>query len=102
MLIRCANLRFNCNAGPLAAALILAGVGILTVSPAFGQTATTGNIVGYVRDASGAVVPASTVTARMSEQQFVRTAESNTEGFYSLQAMPPGTYDITVESKGFQ
>jgi hypothetical protein len=72
------------------------------VSIVYGQTATTGNIIGYVRDASGAVVPSSTVTARMSEQQFVRTTVSNEEGFYNLQAMPPGTYDITVESKGFQ
>src|SRR4051812_43898589 len=90
------------NGGAIIAALIAASFGALAISPACGQTATTGNIIGYVRDASGAVVASSTVTARMAEQQFVRSAVSNNEGFYSLQAMPPGTYDITVESKGFQ
>ena len=49
--------------------------------PAFAQTATA-NINGYVRDASGAVVPNATVTAQMTEQQIVRTAESNSDGFY--------------------
>ena len=94
--------RLNRNVSAVSGALILAGLGMLGISPMFGQTATTGNIAGYVRDASGAAVPSSSVTARMAEQQFVRTAASNNEGFYSFQAMPPGNYSITAESKGFQ
>ena len=75
---------------------------LFTSSLALAQTATTGNISGYVRDSSGAAIPASTVTAKMTEQQFVRTAATDSSGFYSLQAMPPGTYSMTFENKGFQ
>src|SRR4051812_40043202 len=69
--------------------------------PAFAQTATA-NINGYVRDASGAVVPNATVTAQMTEQQLVRTAESNSDGFYQILALPSGTYSVTFQAPGFQ
>ena len=62
----------------------------------------TGNISGYVRDPSGAAIPNATVTATMVEQQTVRTAQTDAEGSYSFQAMPPGHYDIAFESQGFQ
>jgi hypothetical protein len=71
------------------------------VSPIQAQTATA-NINGYVRDGTGAIVPNASVTAKMTEQQFVRTAQTNSEGSYQLLALPPGTYDVTVEAKGFQ
>ena len=37
--------------------------------------------------------PNATVTAKMTEQQLVRTAETNSEGFYQLLALPSGTYE---------
>src|SRR5215216_2708402 len=85
------------------AAVVLAGGCwfVTAVAPIRAQTATA-NINGYVRDTTGAIVPNAAVTAKMTEQQFVRTAETNSEGFYQLLALPPGTYDVTVESKGFQ
>jgi len=72
-----------------------------SVLPAAGQSAS-GNIVGYVRDASGAAIPNVTVTAKMIEQQAVRSAETNAEGFYNLLAMPPGNYEMSFEAKGFE
>ena len=92
----------NRNIMSITRALILAVIATFLISPAYGQTATTGNILGYVRDASGAAVPSSTVRAQMAEQQFVRSVTTNSEGFYSLQAMPPGTYSLSFESPGFQ
>jgi hypothetical protein len=38
----------------------------------------------------------------MVEQQFTRSALTNSEGFYSLLALPPGNYEITFERNGFQ
>src|SRR5690348_1084188 len=73
----------------------------LATLPAFAQTAT-GNIVGYVKDTSGAAVPNVTVTARMVEQQASRAAQTNAEGYYSLLALPPGNYAMSFEVKGFQ
>lgn len=88
----------------LCAALAAACWSILVVvvaAPVLAQT-STGNINGFVRDASGAALPGASVTARMTEQQLVRTAETNAEGFYQLLALPSGTYELSVEVKGFQ
>lgn len=63
---------------------------------------TTGTINGNVTDSSGALVPAATVTATLIDQQVRRAAISNSEGFYSLSALPPGRYSIAVEKTGFQ
>ena len=38
----------------------------------------------------------------MVEQQVTRTVQTNSEGYYTLVAMPPGTYEITFEITGFQ
>jgi hypothetical protein len=62
----------------------------------------TGNISGYVRDASGAVLPGTSVTAVMTEQSTTRTVQADAQGFYNFVALPPGHYTITFEAKGFQ
>jgi hypothetical protein len=62
----------------------------------------TGNLSGYVRDASGAAVPGATVTAVMSEQQTTRTTQSDEQGAYSFIGLLPGHYQVTFEANGFQ
>jgi carboxypeptidase family protein/TonB-dependent receptor-like protein len=62
---------------------------------------TTGNIQGRVTDAQGAAVPGVTVTGKNAATGFVRTAVSDAEGAYLLNALPVGTYDITAELQGF-
>lgn len=79
------------------AALLLVAMVVTAVA----QVAT-GNISGYVRDSSGAIVPNATVTARMVAQDAVRTTKTDAEGFYSLLALPPGQYQMTFELTGFQ
>src|SRR5665213_2065805 len=74
---------------------------LLAIVPmAFAQG--TGNISGYVRDASGAALPDTTVTATMIEQSTTRTAQTDAQGFYNFIALPSGHYTITFEAKGFQ
>src|SRR5678816_2050673 len=73
----------------------------LVAAPAAAQMAT-GNILGYVKDASGAAIPDVTVTAKMVEQQATRTTQTNAEGFYNLLSLPPGKYELSFEVKGFQ
>jgi hypothetical protein len=73
----------------------------LAILPALAQV-STGNISGYVRDTSGAAIPGVMVTAKMVEQQTSRTAQTNSEGFYDLLALPPGKYEMTFDIKGFQ
>ncbi len=70
----------------------------------FGQTfaqVATGDVTGRVLDATGAVVPNATLTARNTGTGLARTATSNEEGEYTITQLPPGNYEITVEAKGF-
>jgi len=79
---------------------------ILFVASAFIACAlhaqVTSRVAGYVRDASGAIVPNAKVTAVSAQQRLTRTTNSNTTGYYEFVAIPAGTYDITVEAPGFQ
>ncbi len=81
------------------AVLVLALVSSLVI-PAASQV--TGNITGYVRDPSGAAIPNVTISAKMIEQQTTRTITTDTDGFYTFIALPPGKYDLTFEAGGFQ
>jgi hypothetical protein len=82
----------------IALALILFAFGS---APASAQI-TTGAINGYVRDPSGSPIPNATVTAKMTEQQTSRTGQTNAEGYYSMLAVPPGSYEMSFEASGFQ
>ncbi|HWW74992.1 MAG TPA: TonB-dependent receptor, partial [Pyrinomonadaceae bacterium] len=62
---------------------------------------TTGSITGRVSDAQGAAVPNAAVTARSKATGRERTATTNEAGDYTLADLPAGTYEVTVESKGF-
>ena len=73
----------------------------ISVSPMRAQI-STGDISGYVRDQSGGGLANAKITAKMVEQQATRSTVTNQEGFYSFLALPPGTYELTFESEGFQ
>jgi hypothetical protein len=78
---------------------------LVTVS--FGQR-TTGDIEGTVKDPQGAVVPNVTITVVSSQSTatsgndtsvtsgFRRTVQSNDEGFFRVQQVPPGSYTVTT------
>lgn len=69
------------------------------IAPLQGQVA--GSISGFVRDQSGAQIPAVNITARSAEQQLTRTTVTDNTGFYNLLAIPSGTYEITASADGF-
>jgi hypothetical protein len=62
----------------------------------------TGSLIGYVRDASGAVIPNATLTAVQTTTGYSRTATSDASGQYSLLALPPGNYRLTASMAGFE
>ncbi|HEY5402724.1 MAG TPA: carboxypeptidase-like regulatory domain-containing protein, partial [Pyrinomonadaceae bacterium] len=70
---------------------------------AFGQTqSAAADLQGSVKDATGAVVPNATITARFAATNVSRTATSNDEGFYRIVNLTPGDYEITVEAANFK
>ncbi|MFZ0862639.1 MAG: carboxypeptidase regulatory-like domain-containing protein [Candidatus Sulfotelmatobacter sp.] len=82
-----------------AAALLL--VLILLASTCFGQQ-LTGTLSGTVTDAAGAVVPNAKVTMKNNISGDVRTTVSNGSGYFSITAVQPGTYSVSIEAPGFK
>lgn len=78
---------------------------------AFGQE-TTGSIEGTVKDATGAVVPNVTVTITSARAAasgttttgigtgFRRTISTDSDGFFRVLQVPPGTYDVVTATTG--
>lgn len=60
-----------------------------------------GSIRGFVKDPSGAVVPAAKVTARNATGLERRTT-TNESGYYNITNIPPGFYSISIEATGFK
>src|SRR3974390_3211858 len=63
---------------------------------------STANILGVVKDASGASVPDTSLTARNLETGQTRTATSAADGAYRFSALPVGAYEVRAEHPGFQ
>src|SRR3989338_5495825 len=62
----------------------------------------TATILGTVKDASGAVVPGASLTARSTETGQTRTVVSAGDGSYRFSGLPVGGYEVRVEQSGFQ
>jgi hypothetical protein len=60
-----------------------------------------GQISGFVRDASGAVVPGVVVTATNEGSRQSREAVSNEDGYYVFPGLIVGTYTVSAELQGF-
>jgi hypothetical protein len=63
---------------------------------------TTAEITGRVVDPSKAAVPGATVTALNIDKRTERTTTSNDQGFYTLNSLDTGAYQITVQLSGFK
>lgn len=72
----------------------------LCYAPAFAQS-ISGDLVGTVYDASGAVIPNVTVTVTNEATGVGTTATTNTAGQYRLGNLPVGAYDVQVTADGF-
>src|ERR1700733_5821522 len=92
--IRQWNLRF----ASICAALfvILAGAGT-TQAQTF-----RGSILGTVTDSTGAALVGARVTVHNVDTGVDRSTDTTTDGSYLMPELPVGTYNVTVEMKGFQ
>lgn len=61
---------------------------------------STATLKGTVVDPNGAVIAGATVTAT-NAAGTAKTTKTGGDGSYRLAALPPGTYQITVEAQGF-
>lgn len=63
---------------------------------------TTGSMNGIVTDTTGAVIAGANVTATDLSTGAVRSAMTNSAGFYSLPGLLPGDYKVVATTQGFQ
>ena len=70
----------------------------LLAAAAFAQTAS---ITGRITDPGGGVVPDATVAVQSTESGVSTSTRSNEDGYYSLPALNPGKYDLTITKSGF-
>jgi hypothetical protein len=63
---------------------------------------SSANIVGTVRDTSGAIVPGAQVTVLNTQTGYTQGRQSDADGSYKLPLLPVGQYQLTVEKAGFQ
>ena len=74
---------------------------VIIAEQAYGQ-ASAGRVSGVVSDSSGAVIPGAKITASNVETGIDQSVPSNAEGSYVLYPLPPGTYNVTAQAKGFR
>jgi hypothetical protein len=63
--------------------------------------AISGDLVGRVTDASGAIVPNVTVTATNTATDVKASASTNAGGEYRISNLLPGNYDVSAGAPGF-
>src|ERR1700692_2020150 len=82
--------------------LVVAGIiGLIALGNGlvFGQSAA---LTGTVKDASGAALPGAAVTAKHIDTGQTRAAQADAGGSFSIQSLPVGQYELTVEKMGFR
>jgi hypothetical protein len=73
---------------------------LLVATPAWAQF-ETGNVVGTIKDSTGAVVPGAKVTLTNTQTGVTNEKSSDANGSYEFFTVRPGTYVITAEKDGF-
>src|SRR5947207_9576224 len=81
--------------------VILIGATLLTTS-AWAQLASQTALVGTVTDSGGLVVPGAQVVAVNAGTQDTYEEVTNAEGYFNIQFVRTGTYEIAVTLTGFQ
>src|SRR5262249_46368163 len=81
-------------------ALLLTAI-VLSTGSLVSQSTTAG-ITGTITDASGAAVPAASITVAGDGTGLTRQTKSGDVGNYTVALLPPGSYRITVQHDGFR
>ncbi|HXI93540.1 MAG TPA: TonB-dependent receptor [Blastocatellia bacterium] len=68
---------------------------------ALAQSQTTGRIAGTVKDPNGAIIVGAEVTVKSLATADERKVTTDTEGYYAVPLLSPGTYRVRVAARGF-
>ncbi len=84
----------------LSLCVLIATVFLFAANSTLGQVSTA-TLTGTVVDPQKSAVAGATVTAKEVATGLERTTQTSSDGSYTLTNLPAGTYDVTVEAKGF-
>ena len=86
-----------------AVGLLLVAAVVLAPQLLWAQSSiTTGSLYGTVTDPDGGALPGATVQATNPETGFSRTAVTDASGFYRINLLPPGSYELRSDLTGFR
>jgi hypothetical protein len=79
----------------------LLGLALFVATSASAQLASQTALVGTVTDSGNLVVPGAQVVAVNRGTKDTYETTTNSEGYYNIQFVRTGTYDITITLSGF-
>ena len=79
----------------------MARLALLFALLATSASAQVATLTGRITDPSGAVIPEATVTARSIDTGISTSMQTTSEGYYTLPALQPGRYEVTITKQGF-
>jgi hypothetical protein len=82
--------------------IALFGLVLLQLAPSSLAQEVSAGITGRITDATGAVIPGATVTAKDMNRGTEWPTTTNEEGIYAFPRIPVGTYELRVEMRGFK
>jgi hypothetical protein len=74
---------------------------MVSATDALAQDYTTGALRGNVVDENGEPVTGAQVTVRSQAQGFVRNTTTNSQGEFTLQVLPTGSYTVSISAAGY-
>ncbi|MGC8654019.1 MAG: carboxypeptidase-like regulatory domain-containing protein, partial [Candidatus Kryptoniota bacterium] len=77
-------------------------VTLLVAVNAINAQVTTATIEGRVKDAEGKPIPDATVIVRNPKEGINRTTFTSASGYFSIQGLQPGEYEVAVQHIGYQ
>ena len=82
--------------------LALAVLSTFSLSPCLDAQSIFGTLTGIVSDPSQAAVPQAAVKLVDMQSGSARDSVTNNEGYYTFVSLPPGTYQLQINAKGFE
>jgi len=82
--------------------LLLLLIGLAALLANLPAQSIYGTVNGIVTDSTGAVLPKATIKLRDQQSGSQRETITNAEGIYTFVSVPPGVYQLTASSTGFE
>ncbi len=88
---------FRIGGGLVAVALM-----VLVPTAAWAQSSVSGQIFGTAKDPNGGVMPGVGIEAKNVDTGFARRTVTDTSGYFRIDLLPSGTYDVQSTLNGFK